>query len=161
MKEIVSDTSPILFLAKLGKLSFLSDYAVHVPPQVVTEIKEGGDKGHSDYIIIERMLEEIKFKVVEAPLLPALPANLGEGESAAISLAVRKKIKFILIDEARGRKVARLYGLEPRGTLGILMDMYRRQKLTKQESRELIFELVKLGYRISEEVLVELLKEVS
>lgn len=63
------------------------------------------------------------------------------------------------MDEARGRKVARLYGLKPRGTIGAIIEEYRSGRLTKKGCKELIFRLIGPGYRISEETLVYLLNE--
>lgn len=157
--KIVSDTSPILFLAKINRLFFLKDVDLYLPPEVIHEIEEGKHKSQADYILIEKMMQQLKLSILVAPLLPDLPSNLGAGESASISLAVNNHIKHILIDEARGRKVARLYDLEPRGTLGIIIEQYHQKKISKKECKGLIFELVRVGYRISEEILVQLLKE--
>lgn len=159
--KIVSDTSPLLFLAKINRLLFLKDMEVYLPSEVIPEIKAGKNKGHPDYLLIEKMIGQLKITIMTTPLLPDLPSNLGAGESASISLAVNTHIKHIFIDEARGRKVARLYGLKPRGTLGIAIDQYHQKKIPKKECRELIFELVRIGYRISEEILVQLLKELD
>lgn len=159
--KIVSNTSPLIFLSKLNYLDILLDNIVYVPQQVMVEIEEGKHKGQGDYQIITGLLEHPHFHVIETALLTHLPQNLGEGEAAAISLAVQEKIKLILIDEAQARKVARLYGLEPRGTLGVLLEQFRRQLISKEECRALVFKLVQLGYRISEEVLIELLKELE
>lgn len=159
--NVVSNTSPLIFLAQLNKLGFLASYHVSVPRQVLQEILRGKEAGHPDYAIIEKEIGKAGFTVAETHLLPDLPRNLGEGECAAISLAVHSKVKWVLIDEARGRKIARLYGLQPRGTLGVVLEQYRTERITKSECRELIFRLVKLGYRISEDVLVALLKELE
>lgn len=157
--KVVSDTSPIIFLAKIDRLFFLKEVDLYVPPEVIQEIEEGKHKGHADYILIERMIQQFKLTIVAAPLLPDLPSNLGAGESASISLAVHNHIKHLLIDEARGRKVARLYGLEPRGTLGIILEQYHQKKISKKECKSLLYALIGAGYRIAEEILVQLLKE--
>ena len=157
--KIVSDTSPILFLAKIDRLSFLKDIDLYLPPEVIQEIEDGKHKSPADYILIERMVQQLKLTIETTPLLPDLPSNLGAGESASISLAVNKQIKHLLIDEARGRKVARLYGVEPRGTLGLIIEQYHQKKISKKECKSLIYALIDTGYRISEEILVQLLKE--
>lgn len=157
--KVVSDTSPILFLAKINRLFFLEDVELYLPTEVIHEIEEGKHKSQADYILIEKMMQQLKLTIETAPLLSDLPSNLGAGESASISLAVNNHIKHILIDEARGRKVARLYGLEPRGTLGIIIEQYRQKKISKKECKALLYALIGAGYRIAEEILVQLLKE--
>ena len=159
--NVVSNTSPLIFLAQLHKLDFLAPYQVYVPRQGLQEILNGKGAGHLDYAIIEKEIIKAGFMVAETHILPDLPRNLGEGECAAISLAVHRKVKRVLIDEAQGRKIARLYGLQPRGTLGVILEQYHRKKITKEECRKLIFQLVGFGYRISEDVLVILLKEIE
>ena len=159
--KIVSNTSPLIFLAKLGKLKFLSAHTVYIPQQVIDEIRRGKETGHPDYAIIHELIAGLKVHVIDSPVLPHLPENLGVGESAAISLAVRRDIKTIIIDEARARKVARIYQLHPIGTLGIILDQLKRKHISKAECKKLVFSLIGVGYRISEDVLVALLKQLE
>lgn len=159
--KAASDTSPLLFLSKIKRLDFLSGIELYMPPQVLEEIRNGEVAGHPDYLLIEKMMEKLTVRIQTTKMLSSLPSNLGSGECASISLAVEQHIKLILIDEARGRQVARLYGLTPRGTLGILLEQYHKERISKKECRELVFELVRKGYRISEEILVVLLRELE
>jgi predicted nucleic acid-binding protein len=46
--------------------------------------------------------------------------GLDEGEAAAISLAVERGIRSILIDERKGFAIAKSRGLQPVGTLALL-----------------------------------------
>ena len=85
---------------------------------------------------------------------------MGEGEKAAISLAIDKKINLILLDERKARRVAKFYDLHPKGTIGILAEALKKNKRTKKEFKELIQKLIEEGYRISEELIIALLKEI-
>ena len=58
---------------------------------------------------------------VVSPLDPALPAPLGAGEAAALSLALAQKARVVLLDEAYGRRIARRLGLPIAGTLSVLL----------------------------------------
>jgi len=160
MMELVADTSPIIFLAKVGKLELLEDYALLVPSQVIAEVRKGKDE--AEVIRILDFLEKGRnVRIEEAPVLESLPEALGMGERAAISLAVRRKVLYILLDERRARRVARVYGLKPRGTLWVLKDALRRGKLGREEVVEVVFDLVKEGFRIREELLAEFLQDVQ
>jgi predicted nucleic acid-binding protein len=47
--------------------------------------------------------------------------SLDSGEAAVIQLAKNENIQTVCIDEATGRRVARLSGLSVTGTIGILL----------------------------------------
>jgi predicted nucleic acid-binding protein len=57
--------------------------------------------------------------------------------------------------------VARFKGLSPRGTLGVLWAAYESGRTDKAELEMLVFGLVKAGYRIREELLIEFLKKIK
>jgi predicted nucleic acid-binding protein len=52
---------------------------------------------------------------------PLLLNSLDLGEAAVIQLAINENIQTVCIDEAAGRRVARLSGLSLTGTIGILL----------------------------------------
>jgi len=90
-----------------------------------------------------------------------VPHFLGAGERAVISLAVRKKIKNVLIDEAKARAVARFKGLKTKGTLGVLWDSYKMGNIDRKTLETLSMELIEKGYRIKEELFIEFLKKLK
>ena len=160
--KIVSNASPLIFLAKIGKLNLLEDYEVIIAKQVQEEILKGGQSGREDSHKIESLIKNDKIKVEEIEIIAELEKqNLGEGEKAAISLAIGKKINLILLDERKARRVAKFYKLTPRGTIGILTEALNKNKISKKEFRELVQKLIKEGYRISEELIMELLKNMQ
>jgi hypothetical protein len=152
---IVSDSSPLIFLARLGRLGILEDYEITIPEEVRREIAEGE---REEYISIKKYVREGVVKVDRVEMLENLPNSLHEGEKAAISLALRKKAKIVLLDERKARVIARLYGLTPRGTIGILREEYLQGRMDKEELKKLVFRLIKKGYRIKEEIISEFLE---
>ena len=158
--KIASNASPLIFLAKIGRLDLLENYGVIIPKQVYSEIKEGEKSGREDSHKIESLIENGAIKVSEISINKELEKqNLGEGEKAAISLAIDKKIELILLDERKARRIAKFYNLNPRGTIGVLSEALKKNKISKKEFKELIQKLIKEGYRISEELIMDLLKE--
>lgn len=117
---VVSDTSPILALQQVGLVELISDMVdeVLVPPAVARELlaPPRGLKGVA-------IAEYAKFREI-APsntvMIRQLSQELDSGESEAIALALECKVSALLIDEDSGRRVAKRFGLQPVGVLGIL-----------------------------------------
>ena len=122
MKLWVSDTSPLLFLAKLNRLDLLRQAGVEItaPNAVFREIRQHPDAA-------SRKLEEARQSwlkaraVTDTALVKVLLADLDEGEAEVIALAIELGADRVLLDDLDGRRLARRIGLIPVGTLGILL----------------------------------------
>ncbi len=159
--KIVSDASPLIFLAKINKLNFLDRYEVIMPHQIYAEIKLGKEKQKLDYILVDRLIEKGKIKIKKVKELDTFPFNIGKGEKEAISLALKEKIKTILLDDKKARLCAKLKGLKVKGTLAVVIQQYKDKKINKEDLKKLIFELLMKGFRIKEEMIIELLSKLE
>ncbi len=120
-QEIVINTSPLIaIVAALGNLRVLQLYRrVWVPFAVCQEISTGG--------AVQFALAE--FEAAHWLHKGAQPLNmaadlfntLDSGEAAVIQLALDQKIQTVAIDEAAGRRIARLKDLSVTGSIGILL----------------------------------------
>lgn len=160
----VSNSTPLIFLAKIGKIQLLQNLFenVLIPREVYSEVVEQGKKrSYPDSLLVQELVQKgfIVVKNVEIAVLK--DANIEEGEKAAVSLAMKENIKDILIDEAKVRRMAEFLGLRPRGTLWILSRTYEENLISKEEFKTSIFELLDKGYRIKEEILIEILRELE
>jgi predicted nucleic acid-binding protein len=123
---MVINTSPLISLiAALGDLTVLKSLyqQVLVPWEVCQEIQTGGARG---FAVAE--FEQATFlKKYPTPLEipPFLRNSLDRGEAAVIQLALTEQISTVCIDEAAGRRVARLHGLSLTGSVGILIRAQR------------------------------------
>lgn len=68
----------------------------------------------------------VQRPVAETAAVDALADLLDPGEAEAIILAQEVQADLVLLDGMAGREAARRLGLEPRGTLGVLAEGYRR-----------------------------------
>ena len=159
MPKVVCNASPMIFLAKIEKLSFLLEYEFIIPTQVMSEILKGHESKKKDAADLATFIKDHSVDIQEVEFIKGLPQYLGAGEKAAISLAVRQGIKQVFLDEAKARAVARFHGLKPVGTLGILWRVYQKGNLSIDEIKRLVFSLVRQGYRINEEILIEFLEK--
>lgn len=66
-----------------------------------------------EWIIVDDDYEQSQYSILQVDLDP--------GEASAIALALRHKQFLLLIDEAKGRRVASRLNLKISGTLGVLL----------------------------------------
>lgn len=117
MTLVVSDNSPLSLLVHVGCQDILPRLFQHVvvPTVVAQELAHPAAP-----VSIREFIHNPPdwFTIQEPHQLLAL-AELDAGESAAISLALELKAP-LLIDERAGRRIAKQYGLDIIGAVGIL-----------------------------------------
>ena len=105
--KIVSDTGPLIGLAKIDKIYLLKSIAeeVLIPPMVHRELlgKVGDDADQID-LALRDFIQIKEFGTLEQEVETALN-GLGEGEKQAIGLAFNiEKDVLLLLDDRAGRK---------------------------------------------------------
>lgn len=161
MSPVVSNSTPLIYLAKVNKLDLLKSLftEVFIPQEVKNEVVDKGKMlGKKDAYIVEKAISEGWLKVLTTDTV-AVSIELDPGEIAALSLAKKLKLKEVLIDEASARAAARLLDLTPRGTLFILLKALQKEEIDQEEFLEILNQLLKEGFRLKEEVYLEALKE--
>ena len=126
-KRIVINTGPILALiSALGNLEILKDLydEVIVPQEVCREIMEGGSTGFGVPEFSQANWLTKWQKTLN--ISPYLANSLDSGEAGVIQLALAERIDYVCIDEAVGRRVARLHGLKLTGSIGILIHAHNK-----------------------------------
>ena len=120
--SIVSDTSPLLYLGRIGQLAVLPQLfsRVYVPEQVAGELEAGrlicGDTPDP------RQLPWVELVSVAPALIAALPSNtLGLGECATIAYARSHGPMLVALDDRRARMLARQLALPVVGLVGLLV----------------------------------------
>ncbi len=111
----------LALIAALGNLSILQDLyqKIHIPYEVKRELT---GFGQARFGVIEfRAAGFLQVHTRPISIPPILLNMLDKGEASVIQLALLKKVNTVCIDEAAGRRVARLYNLKVTGSLGILL----------------------------------------
>jgi predicted nucleic acid-binding protein len=157
---VVCNSGPLIALGGIDRLGLLQDLfgVVRIPEEVATEWRQGGKESTG----IDALLRATWIEIEALPYAPdpLLVSLLDLGEARAIELAMRHRPCVLLMDESRGRRVARdIYGLQVVGTGRILIEAKRAGLLAAvRPSLEAIREN---GYWFSDQIVDEILKQAS
>jgi hypothetical protein len=151
--KIVSNTGPIIGLAKVDQLFLLKNVAseVLIPPMVYRELlgKVGTESER-----IDRALNEFLHVTDLNPLEPATEvaiSGLDEGERQAIGLASTiKGDVLLLLDDRAGREVSEKLNIPTIGLIGLLL--LAKEKRILKNIGSLVDDLRTRGYWLSDEV---------
>ena len=116
-RPVVCDTTPLIMLAGVGLLDLLPQLygTILVADSVVREFDAKRAAGDPD-------LSDVAWMTIR-PVSPApdLLDQLDAGEAATIALAEAMNARLVLLDERRGRWIARQRGLAVAGTGAVLL----------------------------------------
>ena len=168
---IVSNTNPLIWLSKTGKITLLKElfHEVIIPEEVYTEAVERGlQEGFSDALVIKEGVDQgwiktSKLTKKETALCRKIVEHAFEihlGEAQAIVLA-RRMGALVLMDESSGRAFAETWGLKARGTLYVIMRALGSELLDKAEAKEIVLALVSKGFRIDPNLLARTIREIE
>lgn len=130
---IVADTSPIIGLAKIGRLALLDRLAnsVLIPRAVWSELVDRGIGRPEVAEIAARFAGAVRDP--DAARIAVFGGQVDAGEAAALALAAEHAGCLLLIDDAAGRSLAEAHRLRCIGTAGLLL---RARKAGMIESLE-------------------------
>ena len=150
---IISNSSPLILLAKINKLSILEKLykKISIPYEVYNEvITKGKKENYSDAALIERHINEVIFvtslKKDYVKEAEKLKEAIGSGESEAIALCLQEKAKLLLIDNLEPRKIAQSKRIKCRSTPGMLLESLKRKVITFSDYESAIKELSKYAW---------------
>ena len=133
---VVSDTTPLLTLFKIGRIDVLNKLynSVHIPFAVFEELTRNTEyPEEAEYFRNCPFLEVHSEHSAERVSLLQRATGLDLGESEAIILADEQQPSLLLIDESKGRVVAESMKLTITGSIGILFAAYQKKLLTADE----------------------------
>jgi predicted nucleic acid-binding protein len=110
-QTFVADASPLIVLQNIGELSLLEKLfgEIIVTPEVAAE--------YGIELPVWIKTANVQDKTKQA----ILNLFLGRGEAAAIALCLETASSVLIIDEKKGRRVAKDLGIKIVGTLGVIV----------------------------------------
>ena len=148
MDAIVSDTTTLIVLGKQQRLDLLGACfeRVLLPRAVYTEWL-AGDASVATSVLELSYLEVITLD--ESALLTELQALLDAGEAEALVLAKQRGLP-LLVDEKKGRNIARMMGIPILGLVGVLLLAVQRELLGPKTAAAILHQARDDGFRLSE-----------
>ena len=167
----ISDASPLIWLAKVGKINLLKELfeEVIIPEEVYLEaVEKGLQQGYSDALTIKECISNgwIKPQRIDysgQSLIKKISEYTSEihlGEAQAIVLAREMKM-LLLMDESVGRAVAEAWDLKGKGTIYVIMQALRTDLINNREAKETILKMVSKGFRLEPNLLAKLILEIE
>lgn len=157
---VVSDTSVISALAKIGRLDILKAVfnRVIIPPNVHSELLKLAQFGINIHHILG---SNTWISVGKACNLQSVQnLRLDAGELEAIALVLELNADYLLIDERKGRVAATNLGIKIIGLLGILVFAKKIKYLT--EVKPIMDKLINVAkFRISQKIYHQILQSVG
>jgi len=141
--DTVTNTSPLIYLYRLGRLHLLQLLFGHVivPVQVHDEIIRGSASGHTVPDLQGEPWIEIRRAAVEHDY-----EDLGPGECGALDLARALPDAFLILDDGAARIWAARLGIRCAGTVGVLIEGKRLGHLARLAPE--LDRLTVLGFRM-------------
>ena len=129
-QSVVTNSGPLMALSKLNALYVLKQLYGRVDfPRAVYEetVTIGMRHGYSDAYTLFLFLRQHQWQPTDVGGIPGnlSSVHLDRGEKEAIALAFSQNA-LLLMDEERGREIARQNNIPVRGTLGVLIESYRK-----------------------------------
>jgi hypothetical protein len=158
LPKVVCNSSPLIHLAKIGKLELLKDYftEISIPEAVYREcVIDGKDREDAKRIENAAWIRVVDIKNID--LKKALNTVLDGGESEAIVLALQESADLILLDDYEARELARTYGMKITGTIGLLIKAKYEGDISSID--EMLKKLRRTGFWLSDDLYTKILRD--
>ena len=161
MNNIISNSTPLIFLAKANQLELLSNVVnrVMIPRAVYREVVvEGKRLAEKDAYRVENAIESGWITIQDVTTSFPVKIPIHEGESEVISLAKETGINNVLIDDAKARAAAELAGLQPVGTIWVILQSVKKHEIDFDEFLITLEQLIRSGFFLKDEVYVKVVR---
>ena len=133
MPKAISNTSPLLYLYRIGAIDLLPKMfdEVWTSESVKNELLAGRSKGYD----VPNPADYPWLNIVNPKSMPSewLALDLGAGELGAMALALENPDRIVLLDDMLARRTAQVAGLQVWGTLKVLLEAKSQGLIEKIE----------------------------
>ncbi len=152
---VISDTTPVISLLKADRLELLRElYGTVLMPEAVykelTEnpvyIKEAEIIKKTHFLSVARVENTTSVNILRAII------GLDAGESEALILYGEQRADLLLMDERKGRSVAKQLNIMFMGTVGILMLAFDKNLLQAEEVNLCLDSMITNGIRLDKKI---------
>lgn len=160
---IVSDATPIISLIKVDRLDLLETmFQVVMMPQAVHDELTRNSRYSNEAAIVEQssFLRVGTIKNLHSVAMLRQADKLDAGESEAIVLSKEQSANVLLMDERRGRQIAKRLGINITGTIGILLQAYDEELLSGTDVLKCLERMQKSNIRLSKALIEQVEKHV-
>lgn len=146
-KVIISDTSCLIILTKIGEIDLLRKLykTVTITREILLEYGED----LPDWFVVQQVKDQYRQLLLEM--------QIGKGEASAIALALETSDNIIILDDWKARKVAKRLGISVTGTIGVIIKAKNTGIIASV--KPYLDKIIKTNFRISEELEQLALKE--
>lgn len=135
---VIADASCLITLENIDEADILPKLykEIYVTPEVAAEV----GVALPDWALLRESSDRT--------LIERLTADLELGEATSIALALEISDCLLIIDEKKGRRIAKDLGIKITGTFGIIMQAFEMQLIADPGS--VVERLENVGFRISQ-----------
>ncbi len=152
---VVSDTTPVISLMKANQLELLEKLYgnVLIPEAVYRELTENPVYAEEANIIKTlKFLKMVPVKNTKSVNVLRSISGLDAGESEALIMYDEQKADLLLMDEHKGRSVAKQLNVRYIGTVGILMLAFDNGYIQPAEVKQCLDAMLLSGIRIDKKL---------
>lgn len=133
MSNAIVNTSPLLYLFRIGAIGYLPRLfdQVWTANAVVSELREGARRGYD----VPDPRDYAWLQITDPLSIPSewLALDLGAGEISVMALALENPTHLVLLDDMRARDIAQAAGLSVWGTLRVLLEAKKQRLIESVE----------------------------
>ena len=148
-KTIISDTSCLILLDKIGELDILNKLFGTIT--TTTEVAEEFGQPLPAWFELMQPTDKNYQTIIEA--------SVDKGEASAIALAIELDDSLLIIDDLKGRKFAHQLGLTIIGTMGVIVDAKLAGIIPSV--KPILVKIKATNFRITEQLELLILKRAS
>jgi predicted nucleic acid-binding protein len=149
MKIIIADSSTLITLLDTNNASLLFELfeEIIITDKVYEEITY--NLYHKDRVDSYLLSNQFKLIAIEHnEMYEMLRKRLDAGESESIALAKKLQLPLI-IDERKGRKIAKSMGVTIIGFVGIVLKLLEKEIITKSRAIKIVHQVEENDFRLS------------